>query len=157
MISVFLVLSDDATTSPSPWTGLAEDIGDKYPEVGDGDKNEEDELDSFINFGAEAEAEVRGTNVGFNMVDSVHTVQHRYQYFTRVCVSQEFTQNLKFVSVTTVDWPAGVRWQSARDPELSLCTRISSTSAVTTRRDTTFFAQSVTPPSSGTRTSRKTR
>ena len=63
------MLSDDATTSPSPWTGLAEDIGDKYPEVGDGDKNEEDELDSFLSFGAEAE--IRGTNIGFIMVASV--------------------------------------------------------------------------------------
>merc|ERR1739845_84200 len=79
------------------------------------------------------------------------SVLHKSLCFTRIYTESE----VRFV--TTVDWPAGVRWQSARDPELSLCTRISSTSAVTTRRDTTFFAQSVTPPSSGTRTSRKTR
>ena len=44
-------------------------VGDAYPEVGDGDKNEEDELDSFLSFGAEAE--IRGTNIGFIMVASV--------------------------------------------------------------------------------------
>ena len=65
LISVFLAVTDGATTSSSSWTWFMADVGDKYSEIGDGDKEEDDELDSLINFG------LGMGNTGFIMVASV--------------------------------------------------------------------------------------
>ena len=48
-------------------------VGDAYPAVGDGDKEEEDELDSWTNFGLGMlfEAWKRLLNIGFIMAASV--------------------------------------------------------------------------------------